>query len=63
MDITKKGWKCDCCEKEYIEGQYGYANRYKLIIEHHSNTIDGNNTKLNDVCLNCIEKVTDLLMI
>ncbi|MDF2950443.1 MAG: hypothetical protein K0S18_26 [Anaerocolumna sp.] len=62
-DITRKGWKCDACEKEFFEGQYGYANRYKVIIEHHSNTIDGNNTDLKDVCKECVDRIIDALNI
>jgi predicted HNH restriction endonuclease len=61
MDITRKGWNCDACEKEFFEGQYGYSQRYKVIIQHHSNTIDGNNTDLKDVCLGCVEKMIGVL--
>lgn len=37
MDITKKGWKCDSCGKEFIEGNIGYEAKYTITIKSHSN--------------------------
>lgn len=60
MDITRKGWKCDCCEKEYFEGDCGYAAKYTVTIDSNS-AINSNSGTYTDVCFNCIDSIMEIL--
>lgn len=63
MDITRKGWKCDSCNKEYYEGDGGYSAKYTVRIESNTGSFlclskDG---VYNDICNNCIDAILEIL--
>ena len=63
MDITKRGWKCNSCGKEYYEGDGGYSAKYTVRIECHTGSFlylskDGG---YNDICDNCVNAILEIL--
>lgn len=60
MDITKRGWKCDCCEKEYFEGDCGYVAKHTITIKSHS-AINNKSGTYTEVCDNCIDGIMEIL--
>lgn len=61
MDTTKKSWKCDCCDKEYLENDGGYLSKYTITIESHSIYNTYKNNTYTDVCNNCVDAIIEIL--
>jgi hypothetical protein len=60
-DITMKGWRCDACSQKYNECDAGYASRFTITIESHDPYHSVMSRKLDDVCLDCAEKIDKIL--
>lgn len=61
MDITKKGWKCDRCGKEFLEGCYSYENRYSIKLQTSSIFSKYDERVLTDVCKDCIDDILEVI--
>lgn len=52
-EILIKGWECDACNREFFEGDGGYKDRSRVIIQSESKLND-HSEDLPHVCGNCI---------
>lgn len=61
MDITKHGWKCDICEKEFFDTDYGYCAKFKISIEASNLYNADKNIEHEEICYDCATKISNFI--